>query len=288
MGIRTILAAASGGAATTGAIELACQLARRFEARVEGFHVAPDPQAMFVATDEGFGNPAAAGLVESMMAEAAATAARTRAMFDGIIGRHGIAHGGLPQLVAKGPSASWREATGSAPGLVARHGRFFDLIVLGRSDRVAHEPHSDTIEQALMQSGRPVLLAPAEPPSGIGYVVAVAWNGSPEGVHALAAALPFLEKADAVSLITSGDADAAGSLSAVDYLAWHGVNAEHRKVAAGSGRHVGSILFEAARDAGADLLVMGAFGHLPWREQLFGGATRSALATTALPLLLMH
>jgi nucleotide-binding universal stress UspA family protein len=139
-----------------------------------------------------------------------------------------------------------------------------------------------------MQSGRPVLLAPAEPPSGIGYVVAVAWNGSPEGVRALAAALPFLEKADAVSLITSGDADAAGSLGAVDYLAWHGVNAAQRSVAAGSGRHVGRILFEAARDAGADLLVMGAFGHGPWRQQLFGGATRSALATMPLPLLLMH
>jgi nucleotide-binding universal stress UspA family protein len=139
-----------------------------------------------------------------------------------------------------------------------------------------------------MQSGRPVLLAPAEPPSGIGYVVAVAWNGSPEGVHALAAALPFLEKADAVSLITSGDADAAGSLSAVDYLAWHGVDAEHRKVAAGSGRHVGSILFEAARDAGADLLVMGAYGHSRVRELLLGGATRTVLESMTLPVLMAH
>jgi nucleotide-binding universal stress UspA family protein len=288
MSIRTILAGASGGAATAGALDLACQLARRFEAHVEGFHVVPDPQAVFVATDQGFGNPAAAGLVESMMAEATATATQTRALFDDITGRHGIVHGGLPQLVAPGPSASWHEATGSAPNLVARHGRFFDLIVLGRSDRVAHEPHSDTIEEALMHSGRPVLLAPPEPPSGIGYVVAVAWNGSPEGVRALAAALPFLEKATAVSLITSGDADTSGSLNAIDYLAWHGVNVEHRNVAAGSGRHVGSIIFKAARDCGADLLVMGAFGHVPWRELLFGGATRTALATMPLPLLLMH
>jgi nucleotide-binding universal stress UspA family protein len=288
MSIRTILAAASGGAATTGAIDLGCQLARRFEAHLEGFHVAPDREAVFAATGEGFGNPAAAGLVESMMAEATATAARTRTLFEGIVGRHGIAHGGLPQLVVRGPSASWHEETGNGPSLVARHGRFFDLIVLGRSDRVAHEPHSDTIEEALMHSGRPVLLAPPEPPSGIGYVVAVAWNGSPEGVRALAASLPFLEKATAVSLITSGDADASGSLNAIDYLAWHGVTVEHRKVAAGSGRHVGSILFDSARDCGADLLVMGAFGHVPWREQLFGGATHTALATMPLPLLLMH
>jgi len=292
MSIRTILVAAGGGAATTGAIDLACQLARRFEAHLEGFHVSPDPQAIFAAVDEGFGNLAAAGLVETMTAETAAKAAQVRALFDDIVGRHGIARRGLPLLAARGPSASWHEETGNASGLVARRGRFFDLLVLGRSDRVAHEPHSDTIEEALMHSGRPVLLAPETPPSGVGYVVAVAWNGSPEGVRALAAALPFLEKANAVSLITAGitadGADAADSLLAIDYLAWHGVSAEHRKVAAGSSRHVGSILFEAARKAGADLLVMGAFGHMPWREQLFGGATRTALATMPLPLLLMH
>lgn len=288
MSIRTILAAAGGGAATTGAIDLACQLACRFEAHLEGFHVSPDPSAIFAAVDEGFGNLAAAGLVETMTEEAAAKAVRVRALFDDIAGRHGIAHRGLPRLVARGPSASWREAAGNAPSLVARHGRFFDLIVLGRSDRVAHEPHSDTIEEVLMHSGRPVLLAPEKPPSRVGYVVAVAWNGSPEGVRAVAAALPFLEKANAVSLITAGDADAAGSLNAVDYLAWHGVNAEHRKVAAGPPRQIGRILIAAAEDAGADLLVMGAFGHMPWREQLFGGATRTALTAMKLPLLLMH
>ena len=288
MSIRTILAAASGGAATTGALDLACQLARRFEAHIEGYHVAPDPPAVLAAMDEGFGNPAAAGLVEGMIEEAAAKAVEIRTLFNDIVDRHGIARRSLPQLVARGPSASWREASGNGPGLVARHGRFFDLIVLGRSDRVAHEPHSDAIEKTLIHSGRPVLLAPVEPPSGIGYVVAVAWNGSPEGARALAAALPFLEKADAVALITAGDDDAAGSLEAIDYLAWHGVNARHCKVAAGSSRQAGSILMAAAEDAGADLVVMGAFGHMPWREQLFGGATRTALSGMKLPLLLMH
>jgi nucleotide-binding universal stress UspA family protein len=288
MSIRTILAAASGGAATTGALDLACQLARRFEAHLEGFHVLPDPPALFAAAGEGFGNPAASGLVESMMEEAIARASQVRALFNDIIGRHGIAHCGAPQLVVRGPSACWHEAAGNAPGLVAHHGRFYDLIVLGRSDRVVHEPHSDTIEAVLTRSGRPVLLAPETPPSGIGYVIAVAWNGSPEGVRALTAALPFLEKASVVSLITAGDADAVGSRKAIDYLAWHGVNVEHRKVAAGSSRQIGRILLEAAQDAGADLLAMGAFGHMPWRELLFGGATRTALAAMPLPLLLMH
>jgi nucleotide-binding universal stress UspA family protein len=299
MTIRTILVAASGGAASAGAIGLACQLARRFEACVEGFHVLPDASAAFAAAGEGIGSPAPVGLVNQVIEEAAVTAAQAGALFEDITRRHAIAHGSTPQLATRRPLASWREETGTAAALVARHARFFDLVVLGRSDRVVHEPHSNTIEETLAHSGRPVLLAPAEAPSGIGYVVAVAWNGSPQAVRALTAALPFLKKANAVSLITTGittgitarittdDADAGGR-SILDYLAWHGVDAQPRKVAGGSGRHGGRVLLDAAREAGADLLVMGAYGRAPWREQLFGGATRDALATMPLPLLLMH
>src|SRR5271163_2806627 len=98
MSIRTILAAASGGAAAAGAIDLACQLARRFEAHLEGFHVLPDPDAVFAATGEGIGGPGSVERVESVMVEAAAKAARTRALFDDIVDRHGIAPGGVPQL----------------------------------------------------------------------------------------------------------------------------------------------------------------------------------------------
>jgi nucleotide-binding universal stress UspA family protein len=289
MSIRTILAAASGGAASAGAVDLACQLARRFEAHVEGLHVLPDRDAIFAAAGEGIGGPVSAKLVESVLADAAAAAARTRALFDDILARHGIAPGGLPQLApAHRPSARWHEETGDAASLVAHRGRFFDLVVLGRSGRVVRDPHSDTIEETLLHSGRPVLLSPAEPPSGIGYVVAVAWSGAPQGVRALAAALPFLEKANAVSLITVGEAAAAGGPQAIDYLAWHGVSAAHRKLAAGSARQIGRMLLDAARDCGADLLVMGAYGQAPWREQLFGGATRAALAQMPLPLLLTH
>ena len=288
MSIRTILAAASGGAATAGAIDLGCQLARRFEAHLEGFHVLPDPNAAFAAAGEGIGSPASVGLIERVIEEAAAAAAQTRALFDEIARRHAIAHGGTPQVAGRPPVASWREDTGNASALVARRARFFDLVVLGRSERVVNEPYSDTIEETLAQSGRPVLLAPAEPPSGIGYVIAVAWNGSPQVVRSLAASLPFLEKANAVSLIVAGDADPDGGRLVRDYLAWHGVEADLRNVAAVSGRRGGRVLLDAARDAGADLLVMGAYGRAPWREQLFGGTTRAALATMPLPLLLMH
>ena len=287
MRIRTILVAAGGGSATAGAIDLACQLARRFEAHLEGLHVLPDRRAVFAAAGD-IASPGSAALIDGIMAEARAKAAGARALFDQIVERHGIAHGSLPRLAAPGPSVSWREETGAAPALVAARGRFCDLIVLGRSDRVVREPHTDTIEETLAQAGRPLLLAPAEPPSGVGYVVAVAWNGSPQAVRALAAALPFLEQANAVTLITAGEADAGGSAAAVDYLAWHGITAKRRQLPAARGRQLGRNLLEAAAAAKADLLVMGAYGHAPWREQLFGGATRAALTMMPLPLLLAH
>lgn len=288
MSIRTILAAVSGGGATGGAAELACRLARRFEAHVEGFHVVPDAATVIAATGEGIASPASAALAESMMAEAAVMAAEARIFFDRTAARHRIARVAAPRAALRDASATWREETGNAARLVADRARFFDLLVLGRSDRVVNEPHSGTVEESLMRSGRPVLLAPAESAGDIGQVVAIAWNGSPQAVRAMAATLPFLGAAKSVQLITAGEAESAGSNQAVDYLAWHGIDAEPRPVRAGSSRRRGQALLEAARAGGADLLVMGAYGHPPWREQLLGGATEGAVRAMSLALLLMH
>src|SRR5215467_4695835 len=96
MVIRTILAAASGGSASTGAIELGCRLARRFEAHLEGFHVMADAQAIFAAAGESLGAPSAT-LIETVRAEAETKAAQTRALFKEIVDRHGIPHCATPQ-----------------------------------------------------------------------------------------------------------------------------------------------------------------------------------------------
>jgi hypothetical protein len=82
MTIRTILAAISGGSASAGGIDLACRLAQRFKAHVEGFHVVVDPRAEFAATGEGFGLFPSAGLIETVMDEARAKAAETLALFN--------------------------------------------------------------------------------------------------------------------------------------------------------------------------------------------------------------
>jgi nucleotide-binding universal stress UspA family protein len=291
MTIKTILAAVSGGSASDGTVELACQFARRFGAHLEGFHAKPDPRDLFTYSGDGFGMSMSGEFVDRFVKDADALAAKTRAGFEATVKRHQITAHDAPsqQLPEKiGASAAWHEETGYGPTLVARRARFFDLTVLGRSERVVDQPHTDVVEQVLVNSGRPVLLAPAKTPKDVGEVVAVGWNGSAEATRALAASLPFLASARGSVIITIGEKHQESAAALIDYLGWHDVKARHRHVAAVSGVGPGQQLLSAARDENADLLVMGGYGHMPWREFLFGGATREVVGTSLLPLLISH
>ena len=250
-----------------------------------------DPVAVFAAVGVGDGLAVSGDVVAEMIDDADAVAAKAKASFEEIAARHHLPCQNLAQMTAgrdSGPSVGWREATGDAHKLVAERARFFDLIVLGRSGRVVDEPSSNTIEAVLTRSGRPVLLAPAEPMANLGEAVAIAWNGSPQAVRALAASLPLLVAADSVLVITVGDDNNSDIPAVLDHLAWHGIAAKHRHVPATSGESTGILLLNAAQEASADMLVMGGYGHQPWREALFGGVTRDIIGTSLLPLLLVH
>jgi len=294
--IKTILVGASGGSASNGAIELACRFADRLHAHVEGFHVVVDPVAVFASVGAGEGFALSGDVIAEMVDEADANAAQAKASFREIATRHHLPYRNLAQIAAVrargsddcGPSVGWHAETGDPSQLVAERARFFDLIVLGRSSRIVDEPSSNTIETVLARSGRPILLAPALPTATVGRDIAIAWNGSPQAVRALAASIPLLVGADSVLVITVGDDNTSDIPPALDHLAWHGIAATHRQIPANSSDSTGTLLLKAAREAGADMLVMGGYGHQPWREALFGGVTRDVLGASLLPLLLMH
>src|SRR5262249_52966193 len=153
-----------------------------------------------------------------------------------------------------GASTTWREEAGSAADLVSRRARFFDLVVLGHSTRVVDHLFSNTVEEAVIRSGRPVLLAPAQPPSTTGERIALGWNGSPEAVRALAVTLPLLTTAGAVTIIAAGERAAGDLPFLVEYLAWHGVAATQCSLEPLSGVGVGEQLLAQACEAAADLL----------------------------------
>lgn len=291
MSIKTILVAASGGTATSGAIELACRFARRFDAHLEGFHARADPQDLYTYADGGFGLSMGAAFVKNFLSDSAVLAGKTKVAFEAAIARHSIELTSAPAnaLPPKNmTSAAWREETGYGPTAVARRARFFDLVVLGRSERVNDQPHTDAVEQTLIHSGRPILLAPAYAPDEAGDAVAVGWNGSPEAVRALVAAMPFLSVARSNVIITVGDQHRESAVSAIEFLGWHGIAANHRHLPNVPRGGSGQQLLAAALQEGADLLVMGGYSHMPWREYLFGGATRDVVGVSLLPFLLSH
>jgi nucleotide-binding universal stress UspA family protein len=290
MTFKTILAAASGGSASDGTIELACRFARRFNAHLEAFHAKPDPRDLFAYSTDAFGNSMSGDFVDRFVKDSDAIAAKTKASFEAIAAKHQIGISAAPSLglPEKVTSACWREEVGYAATVVARRARFFDLVVLGRSERVVDQPHTDVVEQTLINSGRPVLVAPAQPGADIGDHVAIGWNGSAAATRALTASLPFIASASSVSILTVGDRHQGSAAALIEYLGWYSVAAKHSHVPAVEHAGVGQQLLTAAREQGANLLVMGGYGHVPWREFLFGGATRDVVGTSLMPVLLTH
>jgi nucleotide-binding universal stress UspA family protein len=223
--------------------------------------------------------------------QVAESAGRAKTAFAAAIAHHSLPQRARPAAPTPGAtgdvSASWREELGFASAVVARRARFFDLVVLGRSGRVIDAPYSDTIEQTILEAGRPVLVAPLRvgpPPCA---TVVVAWNDSASAARAVASAMPFLQQAQEVHVVSVGKA-ARPNEELAEYFAWHGITAAWHPVAPVEGAEIGELLIAASRDCGADLLVMGGYGHALWREVLFGGASRQILATARVPLLITH
>ncbi len=172
--------------------------------------------------------------------------------------------------------------------------RYADLLVISQVPPGESAPYvqPDFPQYVAMHSPRPVLVLPAAHAGGeIGKRVTVAWNGSAEAVHAIATALPLLQRAEQVDLliILEGVDAAHGDEPGADmalYLARQGVKVEVVVLRSSGDR--GEQLLSFAADKGADLIVMGAFGHSRLREFVLGGFTRTALRTSPVALWMAH
>jgi nucleotide-binding universal stress UspA family protein/post-segregation antitoxin (ccd killing protein) len=183
---------------------------------------------------------------------------------------------------------------GGVTDAVAQRARFADLVVLERPygpDRLSED--EVVVEAALFSASAPVLILPEAPIKGaIGSRVVLAWNQTNEGLRAARAALPFLQKASLVS-VTMVDpphygiegSDPGGALCQM--LARHGVKAEI-SVLSRSLPSVSDVIARHVLEFGADLLVMGAYGHSRLREALVGGVTRRMLEAAKVPVLMSH
>ena len=123
----------------------------------------------------------------------------------------------------------------------------------------------------------------------MGTNILIAWSGTSEAAGAVSAALPLLEKADKVTIITVESENSPIQVSAkdlADQLRWHGVSAVHDSMPAE--RPAGEIISDRAKFHGCDLLVMGAFTHSRLIQIILGGVTRHMMNTSDIPILMSH
>ncbi len=174
-----------------------------------------------------------------------------------------------------------------APDLLVEYARLRDLTIMAASDDRWYA------EAVIFGSGKPTLILPNSPrsrPFEPG-TVAVAWDFSRAAARAISDAIPLLEKAKQVRVVTvlnEKHLDRKHSAEELSKnLSRHGIDIVLDRIDA-KGRPIGEVLETYVASHAADLLVMGAYGHSRLRELVLGGATRSLLSKPPLPILLSH
>ena len=288
MSLKTILVPLRGRADDQIALTGALTVARAFDAHIDGVFVTIDPRDSVPLLGEGMSGAMVDEIMRAAEADSRTHLAQARRFFDEMVRSGAVSLRDVPPAPG-GASARWRELNGRAEDIIPKEGRLFDLLVFAHCT-VDENPQGYTVlEAALLTSGRPLLIVPKTAPTRIGGTVAVAWNGNRESARAVGAAMPFLRGADRVHILTaetSATTGAAGTRLAA-YLAWHDIDASVTLVQPGASA-VGHALLERAGALGADLLVMGGYGHGRVREMILGGVTRDVLRHGGLPILMAH
>ncbi len=280
--MKTILVPVEKNSQIESTLATACPLARMFGSYVEGFALSPELNTLVAA--EGIGSMVV--YPTDLTGQDEAAAADARKLFENAMTAHSIA------LAGDAPGASgyaWNDRALAGDGFLGSHGRIFDVTVVGRPGSAAASPHMSTLEAALFDTGRPVLIAPPQAPGQFGQAVTIAWNGSTETARAIAYAMPLIKRAERVIVQVVEGVGVAGPSGAdvARHLERNGISAAVVSVKRGS-RSPGAAILEEALAAGSDLLVKGAYTQSRLRQMIFGGATSHIIAETTLPVLMAH
>lgn len=274
MGYRSILAVYSGQANGLAGVETARTLHQRWGIHVTGLAW----HGLSLLQKRGRG--VFPQDVEQMLADRdAATVAQIRSRFLTAMREAGA-----------GDKAAFLEVEGDTSVSLAETVRGFDLVIMGRRSNEAGQGHfSARPDVVALRSGRPVIVTP--PNRGLNAIperVVVGWDGKRNSARAALDALPFLTAAAETVLVSVGAAPAepAGAELA-ELLRRHGAQVRSEVRPSGRGG-AGPALLKAAQDLGAGLLVVGAYEHSKFHEDLMGGATSHLLEKAHLPVLMSH
>lgn len=286
MAIRKVLVPLSGVVAGEQALTTALVIGRIWNAHVAALHVRVDARDVAPLAGEGLSG----AMIEEMMAatekESGERAATVRALFDRAVAEQQVPVA-APATGGRAATASFASSTGREEEVVAQQARLADLTVVPHPEAGGEAGSADALHAVLFDSGRPVLLATEQRPASIGRRICVGWNGTAESASAVTAALPWLERAEAVRILSSEGYQRRGPSAEelAPYLAMHGVHADIATFGAVDGV-IGAGLLAAAAEFGADLVAMGAYSHSRLRQLILGGVTRHVLEHAKLPILM--
>jgi nucleotide-binding universal stress UspA family protein len=259
------------------AIDYAVSVAEDFDAHLCGIAFSYEP---VVPPSIMGGIPA--DVIDAQWAASAQAADAAIASFEAAAKREGI--------VAE--HRKLEASLGGAGDLFGRLARRFDLAVVGQAEP-KHGPAQDlVIEGALFGSGRPVIVVPYIQKGGLKLDrILICWDGSRPAARAIADAMPFLARAAAIDvvIVASGRerSDEVPGADMGEHLARHALKVEVKRIVS-TDLDVPNTILSYAADSGADLIVMGGFGHSRLREFVLGGATRGILASMTVPALMSH
>ncbi|MBR0688948.1 universal stress protein [Bradyrhizobium manausense] len=189
-------------------------------------------------------------------------------------------------------SRSERVPADEIASTLAAHARFSDLTL------IPVKPHDsrteNLVETFLFQSGRPLLLCPEQHVEALRPEfenVIIAWDHSARAARAVGDALPILQAAAAVRVITvaddKDDAITQSGTSLVHHLREHGIYASFETVK-GSGSSIGKVLESWAQSHAVDAIVMGAYHHSRLNETVWGGVTKTVIGQPPCWVMMSH
>lgn len=287
MAIRMILVPVRGDGKGEGVLDHALVLARRFNAHLNVVHSHAKPEDMVPFGTLGVTEDMRKQIVEAATAAAESEEARVKTLLTDYLKDQGVPIIEAATDTAEAVTASWIEETGEQAANVAVLGRLADLIIVAKPDS-EDGLGSRTLQAALLEGGKPVMMVPPAPAKTIGAHVALGWNGANESAKAVSATLTLMKAADRVSVF-SAPVSTEPRLAVdklVDYLRRHEITAEAEIIDV-KASEVGAALLGGAKKAGADVLVMGAYGHSRARQLVMGGVTSHVIENADMPVILV-
>ena len=188
-----------------------------------------------------------------------------------------------------GAKLEWPSQSPIDDNQIASIARVYDVTVVGRPATTGEGPRMTTLEAALFDGGRPILVAPPTTKETFGKNVVISWNQSTESARTVAFGLELLKTADQVSVLTLEGVTVPGpdGQALCDYLNTHDIDAAELTVPS-HGRRPGIAILEEAAKLNCDLLFKGAYTQSRIRQMILGGATSQILANADVPVFMAH